>query len=158
MIPLRQRMIRLWRYCKREAHLALSKFDGKLDLVIVDYLQLMRPDGERQKRRDLEIASITGELKNIAGELDAPILLLSQLNREAVRTESGEPELWHLRDSGAIEQDADVVIFLWEPRDPRENRLGEVEVSWKIAKQRNGPKMTLPPIRFEPEYTRFRSE
>src|SRR5262249_32259981 len=105
---------------RREGHLARSQFDGKLDLVVIDYLQLMDP-GERQKRRDLEIASITKELKSIAGELNVPIMLLSQLNREAVKTESGEPELWHLRDSGAIEQDADVVIFLWEPRESKQN-------------------------------------
>jgi replicative DNA helicase len=84
--------------------------------------------------------------------------LLSQLNREAVKTNSGEPELWHLRDSGAIEQDADVVMFLWESREPRQNRMGEIKIHWKIAKQRNGPKVTLPEIGFEPEYTRFRSE
>jgi replicative DNA helicase len=142
---------------RREGHLALSQFDGKLDLIIVDYLQLMDP-GERQKRRDLEIASITKELKSIAGEVDVPILLLSQLNREAVKTESGEPELWHLRDSGAIEQDADVVIFLWEARVRKQNWNDEIEINWKIAKQRNGPKVKLPAIRFEPEYTRFRSE
>lgn len=141
---------------RREARLALSKFDGKLDLLIIDYLQLMNPD-EREKRRDLEIASITRELKTIASEFDVPVLLLSQLNREGVKGEDGEPQLWHLRDSGAIEQDADVVIFLWESREANRHFAREMtEVNWKIAKQRNGPKVRLSNIQFEPEYTRFR--
>jgi replicative DNA helicase len=140
---------------RREARLVLPKFDGKLDLLIIDYLQLMNPD-EPEKRRDLEIASITKALKDIASEFDVPVLLLSQLNRESVKTEDGEPQLWHLRDSGAIEQDADVVMFLWESREPRQSRMGEIEIHWKIAKQRNGPKVILPEIKFEPEYTRFR--
>jgi hypothetical protein len=76
---------------RREGHFVLPRFNGNLDLIVVDYLQLMDPDAP-QKRRDLEIASITKELKNIAGELKVPILLLSQLNREAVKTETGEPE------------------------------------------------------------------
>jgi replicative DNA helicase len=139
---------------RREALLARADFDGKLDLVVIDYLQLMDSDTP-QKRRDLEIASITKELKNIAGEMDVPILLLSQLNREAVKTESGEPELWHLRESGAIEQDSDVVILLWEPRDQRPDPLGDLIVNWKIAKQRNGPKVRLPAVLFERQFTRF---
>jgi replicative DNA helicase len=139
---------------RREALLVRADFDGKLDLLIVDYLQLMDSDTP-QKRRDLEIAQITKELKNIAGELDVPILLLSQLNREAAKGESGEPELWHLRESGAIEQDSDTVILLWEPRDQRSDPLGDLIVNWKIAKQRNGPKVRLPAVLFERQFTRF---
>jgi replicative DNA helicase len=140
---------------RREARLALPKFDGKLDLIVVDYLQLMDPD-QREKRRDLEIASITKDLKTIASEFDAPIVLLSQLNREAVKSDSGEPELWHLRESSAIEQDADVVIFLWEPRDS-DTRQGDLKIRWKVAKQRNGPKLDLGSVLFEAQYTRFRN-
>jgi replicative DNA helicase len=138
---------------RREARMALRQFEGKLDLLIIDYLGLMMPDAP-QKRRDLEIASITRALKTIASELNVPILLLSQINREPMKTESGEPELWHLRDSGAIEQDADLVIFLWESRKQDFSR--ELQINWKIAKQRNGPKLKLPPIQFEPEFMRFR--
>jgi replicative DNA helicase len=138
---------------RREARLTAARFENKLDLIIVDYLQLMNPS-EPQKRRDLEIASITKELKNLAAEFNVPVLLLSQLNREAVKTESGEPELWHLRDSGAIEQDADVVIFLWEPRGVRRAESG-LEIAWKVAKQRNGVKCHLPAIRLQAEFTRF---
>lgn len=137
---------------RRAARLALPEFDGKLDLIVVDYLQLMDPDVP-QKRRDLEIASITKALKNYAGELDVPIVLLSQINREGAKAEQGEPQLWHLRDSGAIEQDADVVIFLWESR--KEGVSRSVEINWKIAKQRNGPKLQLAPLRFRPEFTMF---
>jgi replicative DNA helicase len=143
---------------RREGRLSLPDFDGKLDLIIVDYLQLMDSDTP-QRRRDLEIASITKELKNIAGELNVPILLLSQLNREAVKTESGEPELWHLRESGAIEQDSDTVIMLWEQRDQNPHPFGDIKINWKIDKQRNGPKVRrLPALLFKREYTQFVQE
>jgi len=139
---------------RREVRLALQKFDGKLDLIVVDYLQLMDADPDerrRRDRRDLEIGSITKALKSIASEFRVPVLLLSQLNRDAAKTEGSEPELWHLRDSGAIEQDADVVIFLWRPRDKRDSNL----IDWKIAKQRNGKVVRLDSLHFEPEFTRF---
>jgi replicative DNA helicase len=142
---------------RREARLALQKFDGKLDLIVIDYLQLMDADPDerrRRDRRDLEIGSITKALKSIASEFKCPILLLSQLNRKAAKTESGEPELWHLRDSGSIEQDADVVIFLWAPPDKSNSNL----IDWKIAKQRNGSKVRLDSLHFEAEFTRFREE
>jgi replicative DNA helicase len=128
-----------------------------LDLIVVDYLQLMNPDAA-ERRRDLEIAAITKELKDIASEFNCPVLLLSQLNREVVRTETGEPELWHLRDSGAIEQGADVVMFLWESRESDRHFADRTLIAWKIAKQRSGPKVRLPDVEFEPEFTRFRGE
>ena len=142
---------------RREARLSLQKFNGQLDLIVVDYLQLMDADPDerrRRDRRDLEIGSITKALKSIASEFKCPVLLLSQLNREAAKTESGEPELWHLRDSGSIEQDADVVIFLWEPRDKSNSNL----IDWKIAKQRNGSKVQLDSLHLEAEFTRFRDQ
>jgi replicative DNA helicase len=142
---------------RREARLSLQNFNGKLDLIVIDYLQLMDADPDerrRRDRRDLEIGSITKALKSIASEFKCPVLLLSQLNREAAKTESGEPELWHLRESGSIEQDADVVIFLWEPRDKSNPNL----INWKIAKQRNGSKVQLNSLRFEGEFTRFREQ
>jgi replicative DNA helicase len=126
-------------------------------LIVVDYLQLMDADPDerlRRDRRDLEIGSITKALKSIAPEFKVPVLLLSQLNREPLKTESKEPELWHLRDSGAIEQDADVVIFLWRPRDKPDSNL----IDWKIAKQRNGKVVRLDSLRFEAEFTRFREQ
>jgi replicative DNA helicase len=145
---------------RRQARLALQQFDGKLDLIIIDYLQLMDADPDekrRRDRRDLEIGSITKALKSIASEFDCPVLLLSQVNRDAVKTPSGEPELWNLRDSGAIEQDADVVVFIWESRGKADANENEIEIEWKIAKQRNGPKTRLLPLlRFERDITRFR--
>jgi replicative DNA helicase len=142
---------------RREARIVLPKFDGKLDLIVVDYLQIMGAD-ESHKRRDLEIGSITRELKQIAVELDAPVLLLSQLNREGAKRPGDDdadagPELWHLRDSGSIEQDGDVVIFLWTKATRFDRKY-----FWKIAKQRNGKKVDLGSIEFEAEYTRFLSE
>jgi replicative DNA helicase len=138
---------------RREARLALSKFDGKLDLIIIDCLQLMNSN-EPQKNRNLELAAITKDLKTIASEFDVLVLLPSQLNREGVKAESSEPQLWHLRDSGSIEQDSDVVIFLWETS--ASHFTSDTKISWKIDKQRNGPKVQLPDIQFEREYTRFR--
>jgi len=152
----------------REARLCLQKFDGKLDLIVVDYAQLMRPErsDRRSQRHDLEIGAITGELKSMAVELDVPIILLSQVNREAVKsnnkppgTETYEPQLYHLRESGSLEQDSDVVIMLWEPNQA-ERRLPalnpwEREVHWKIAKQRDGVQTTLEPLTFIPSYTKF---
>jgi replicative DNA helicase len=70
-----------------------------------------------------------------------------------VKSENSEPQLWHLRDSGSIEQDSDVVIFLWETS--ASPFTSDMKISWKIDKQRNGPKVQLPDIHFEREYTRF---
>jgi replicative DNA helicase len=144
---------------RRESLLARARFEGKLDLIIVDYLQLLDPDTP-QKRRDLEIGSITKELKNIAGELDVALLLLSQLNREGVKPESKEPELWHLKESSSIEQDSDGVIFSWQSAESRERekaeKFGPIRIDWKIAKQRNGVRTGLEPMKFEREFTRFR--
>jgi len=137
---------------QRSARLVLQQL-GTLDLIIVDYLQLMDGDDSgKWQRRDLEIGHITKELKGIAGEFDCPVLLLSQLNREAAG--NAEPQLWHLRESGAIEQDADVVLMLW-PK-PRYEGQRLLEINWKIAKQRNGVQITFKqPLEFEAEFTRF---
>jgi replicative DNA helicase len=150
----------------RESWLCLQKFDGTLDLIVVDYAQLMHPEraDRRERRHDLEIGAVTGELKSLAIELKVPVVLLSQVNRATATAnknpgaESFEPELYNLRESGSLEQDSDVVIMLWEPTD-KECRLparkGEYEIHWKIAKQRNGVRTPLDPLVFIPNYTKF---
>jgi replicative DNA helicase len=114
----------------------------------VDYLQLMRGSSGRAESRQLEIAEISRSIKGLARELRCPVVALSQLSREAERDDSGAPKLSHLRESGAIEQDADVVIMLSRPGASRlqqlEERYGDGVDPNKIiqvdlAKQRNGP-------------------
>lgn len=110
-----------------------------VDLVIVDYLQLMSPDkGSKDANRVNEVADISRSLKALARELDVPVIALSQLSRMSEYRDSGEPRLSDLRDSGAIEQDADMVLMLWRKEQPDFNKPSEV-VSCKVAKHRNGP-------------------
>ncbi len=108
-----------------------------LDLIIVDYLQLMTSPG-RTENRQVEIAEISRSIKGIARELQVPVLALSQLSREAERDDRGTPKLSHLRESGAIEQDADVVLMLSRP-PAHEAEGNENLIRVDIAKQRNGP-------------------
>ena len=121
-----------------------------LDLIVVDYLQLMSL-GRVGESRQVEISEISRRIKGLARELQVPVMALSQLNREAEKDESGLPKLSHLRESGAIEQDADVVILIHRAEyylSPEERQklrqeddpnhiLGEADLI--IAKQRNGP-------------------
>lgn len=127
--------------------------EQKLSVVIIDYLQLMSGDG-RPESRQLEIASISRSLKALARELHVPVIALSQLSRAVEKREDKRPMLSDLRDSGAIEQDADVVMFLHreEYYDKASDKVGETEVI--IAKQRNGP-IGMVKLAWIPEYTRF---
>ncbi len=108
-----------------------------LDLVIIDYMQLMHTYGRSENRQN-EISEISRAIKGLARELHVPVMTLSQLSREAEKDDRGAPKLAHLRESGAIEQDADVVIMLSRPpAAEREGRENIILVN--IAKQRNGP-------------------
>jgi replicative DNA helicase len=133
------------------------KSEHDVALVIIDYLQLARCS-ERSENRQQEISSISRSLKALAKELSIPIIALSQLSR-AVEARGGDrrPMLSDLRESGAIEQDADLVLFLYraelyDPDDP--DKQGKAELI--IGKQRNGPTGTVPLV-FEKTYTRFHS-
>lgn len=108
-----------------------------LDLIVVDYLQLMQSAGRRPENRQQEIAEISRSLKSLAKELDVPILALSQLSRSAEKDKE-QPSLIHLRESGALEQDADVVIFIHRKRD-QENEEEDGLMEIIVAKHRNGP-------------------
>jgi replicative DNA helicase len=113
-----------------------------LDLLIVDYLQLMQADTvSRDANRVQEVTEISRGLKALARELKIPVLALSQLSRQPELRESREPRLSDLRESGAIEQDADLVIFLWREKEkPSEDDTTEGEVvNLRLAKHRNGP-------------------
>ncbi|HLD28424.1 MAG TPA: DnaB-like helicase C-terminal domain-containing protein, partial [Patescibacteria group bacterium] len=117
-----------------------------LDLIVLDYLQLMEGTGSRSSdNRVQEIAEISRALKGIARELDIPVLALSQLSRAVEATHPAIPKLSHLRESGSIEQDADVVIFIYRKSADRGydiNSLTDEEkhrAELHIAKHRNGP-------------------
>lgn len=128
------------------------KIEHGLSLVIVDYLQLMRGKGSFE-RREQEISDISRSLKGLAKELSVPVIAVSQLNRSVEQRRPPTPILADLRESGAIEQDADVIIFLY--RDEiynKEAKKGHSEVI--IAKQRNGPTGTVN-LAFMSTCTRF---
>ncbi len=130
------------------------KAETGLDLLVVDYLQLMS-GGVRAENRQQEIAGISRALKALAKELDIPVLALSQLSRLAEQ-QSGDkvPNLSHLRESGALEQDADVVLFIHIPEkyDPNTPKKGIAEIH--IAKHRNGPVGKVD-LAFLKQYTLF---
>ena len=116
----------------------------KLDLIVIDYLQLMKSgDAAGKDSRQVEVAAISGGLKKLAKDLGLPVLVLAQLNREVEKgtaPANALPKLSHLRESGAIEQDADVVVFLHRNREDAKT-VGEgqsVEALWIIEKNRNG--------------------
>ena len=114
------------------------KSSADIQLLIVDYLQLVEQDTGRSESRQQEISEISRALKALARELNIPVVVLSQLNRSAESRSDHRPMLSDLRESGAIEQDADVVVLLMRPEyyNP-EDSPGEAEIN--IAKQRNGP-------------------
>jgi replicative DNA helicase len=152
----------------------------KLGLIVVDYLQLMSPGpGSRNDGRVQEISEITRGLKTLAKELDVPVLALSQLSRAVEQRDNKRPQLADLRDSGTIEQDADVVMFIFREeyyleRDQPSQRIDEKEDHfherygrWElrrdavknkaevlVAKQRHGPTGNVT-LFFEGAFTRF---
>jgi replicative DNA helicase len=131
------------------------KMEHGLSMVVVDYLQLMRGRGSFE-RREQEISEISRSLKALAKELNVPVIAVSQLNRSVESRRPPKPILADLRESGAIEQDADVILFLYRPeiyeKDNPANR-GEAEVD--IAKQRNGPAGVTVNLTFISRSTRF---
>ncbi len=129
------------------------KMEKGLGLVIIDYMQLMSADGKNPSRQQ-EISEISRSLKALAREIDAPVIALSQLSRACEQRSDHRPMLSDLRESGAIEQDADVVAFLYrdEYYFPDSEHKNEAELI--IAKQRNGPTGTVH-LAWLGQYTRF---
>ena len=143
-----------------------------LELVIVDYIQLMRSAGKKDYNRVQEISEITQGLKALAKELDVPVLALSQLSRAVEQRDDKKPQLADLRESGSIEQDADVVMFVFREayyQERKEPNLGSIEhAEWQqkmneisnlaeimISKQRHGPTGNVK-VEFEAMYTKFK--
>jgi len=133
----------------------------QLGLIVVDYLQLIRPPQQENKTWALVVGDMVRELRDLAGELDLPIILLSQLNRGVEMRDNKRPRMSDLRDSGNIEEFADVVMFIYRDeyyypeKAEEEGTQGQVEVI--IAKQRKGPTGKAI-LRWIPEYTRFIDE
>ncbi|HEY6328341.1 MAG TPA: replicative DNA helicase, partial [Blastocatellia bacterium] len=133
------------------------KAEHGLDLLIVDYMQLMAGRGRIESRQQ-EVSQISRDLKALARELDVPVIALSQLSR-APETRSGEnkkPQLSDLRESGAIEQDADVVCFIYREEVYNKTDENEGKAELILAKQRNGPTGAVE-LAFSKQHTRFDS-
>ena len=144
-----------------------------LDLIIVDYIQLMKSSGRKEYNRVQEISEVTQGLKALAKELDVPVLALSQLSRAVEQRDDKKPQLADLRESGSIEQDADVVMFIYREAyylERKEPTLGSIEhAEWRqkmdeitnlaeimISKQRHGPTGNVK-VEFEAMYTKFKN-
>jgi len=143
-----------------------------LDLIVVDYIQLMRSTRQKEYNRVQEVSEITQGLKALAKELNVPVLALSQLSRQVEQRDNKKPQLSDLRESGSIEQDADVVMFVYRESYYLENKeptLGSIEYAeWQqkmneisnlaeiiIGKQRHGPTGSVK-VEFEAMYTKFK--
>jgi len=126
-------------------------------VLIIDYLQLMHSQ-EKVENRVQEISKITRQMKHLARELKIPVLLLSQLSREIEKRQDKRPILSDLRESGSIEQDADVVMFLHrgESKSDNRNEIDENQTELVVAKQRNGPTGNVE-LYFDRQYTKFRN-
>lgn len=132
-------------------------------LIVIDYLQLCNASSARVENRQQEVAMISNGVKALAKELNVPVIVLSQLNRELEKDKSRKPRLSDLRESGAIEQDADLIALLYKPDEGKDEEDGgapqdqeAIPVNLLIAKQRNGPTGDVN-LTFFKGYTRFES-
>lgn len=146
---------------KAKARRLKQQYD--IQLIVIDYLQLLHSTSARADNRQQEIADISTGVKSLAKELNVPVVVLSQLNRELEKDKNRKPRLSDLRESGSIEQDADVVCLLYRPvRDDDEedeaatNPNAGIPVNLLLAKQRNGPTGDVP-LTFLKSFTRYES-
>ncbi len=135
----------------------LQRREGELGLIVIDYLQLMSSSGKVESRQQ-EISQISRSLKALAKELDVPVIALSQLSRKNMDRPDKRPILSDLRESGAIEQDADLICFVHRPEMVETDETAKEELRGKaeiiIGKHRNGPTGTIP-LRFKGQYNKF---
>jgi replicative DNA helicase len=132
----------------------LAKEQGQLGLIVIDYLQLMKVPGFRADNRAAEISEISRSLKALAKELKVPVIALSQLNRSLEQRQDKRPVMSDLRESGAIEQDADLICFIYRDEVYNEESPDKGSAEIIIAKQRNGP-IGKVRVAFLGQYTRF---
>jgi replicative DNA helicase len=133
------------------------KAQSGLDMVIIDYLQLMKAEkASKDGNRQQEVADLTRSIKLAARELGCPVILLSQLNRESEKRSDKTPQLSDLRESGSIEQDADIVMFIadFASEDVPDNGDDAIDYTLVVAKHRNGMRGNIP-IKWKSEYTQF---
>jgi replicative DNA helicase len=134
----------------------IHRREGKLGLIVIDYLQLIEPDNPKDPRQE-QVSRMTRRLKGLARDMKVPILCLAQLNRQAEVSKDNRPKLSHLRESGAIEQDADVVMFVhreeyYRRGEDAQQFAGQAEII--VSKQRNGPVGDVE-LTWRKEFTRF---
>jgi len=133
----------------------LHRQHSGLGLIVVDYLQLMSaPGGKASENRATEISEISRSLKALAKELHVPVIALSQLNRSLEQRPNKRPVMSDLRESGAIEQDADLILFIYRDEVYNSDSPDKGKAEIIIGKQRNGP-IGMVPVAFRGEYTRF---
>lgn len=130
------------------------KAEKGLALIVIDYLQLMQVNSRKNENRQQEISEISRSLKALARELDVPVLALSQLSRAVEQSHEKRPQLSHLRESGALEQDSDLVMFIYREDyyNPESEKPGIAEII--LAKHRNGPTGSVE-LGFIKEFTKF---
>jgi replicative DNA helicase len=137
------------------------KQGAAIGLLCIDYLQLLHSTNKTSKNRQEEISDISKGIKQTARELGIPVIVLAQLNRDIEKDKGRKPRLSDLRESGSIEQDADIVAMLYEPAQDDEDtyrpRTEIMQVNLLIAKHRNGPTADIPLI-FNKAITRFESQ